>query len=188
MALRKRRPQPAYLKISARIAEQIEGGRLAAGAKLASERELAESHGVSLMTARHALAELERRGMVTRRVGSGTYVAPQGGGARRLLDPHEEFHAPLCRMGESAEGPVRQWCSGKTVVAEERIWLQQEGDPGRTPLLEFLGGNGLFAVEEIEPGKDVLRIRQTIYGPGQELLAVREMTVAGRKLQHAILP
>jgi DNA-binding transcriptional regulator YhcF (GntR family) len=185
MALRKRRSQPAYLKIYARIAEQIQGGRLAAGAKLPSERELAGTHGVSLMTARHALAELERRGMVTRRIGSGTYVAPQGGGARRLLDPHAEFHAPVCRL---AEGGLRQWCSGKTVVAEERIWLQQDGDQGRTPLLEFLGRAGLFAVEEIEPGRDALRIRQTIYGPGQELLAVREMIVAGRKLQHAIFP
>lgn len=170
------------------MAEQIAGGRLASGAKLPSERDLAETHGVSLMTARHALAELERRGMVTRRVGSGTFVAPQGGGARRLLDPHEEFHAPVCVVAGDGDGLVRRWCSGKTVVVEERIWLQQDGDPGKTPLLEFLGSKGLFAVEEIEPAQDALRLRQTIYGPGQQLLAVRELTVAGRKLQHAICP
>jgi GntR family transcriptional regulator len=43
---------------------------------VASERELAKTHKVSLMTARHALADLAREGMVERRHGSGTFVAP----------------------------------------------------------------------------------------------------------------
>ena len=40
-----------------------------------SERELARLHKVSLMTARHALAGLEREGIVERRRGAGTFVA-----------------------------------------------------------------------------------------------------------------
>jgi GntR family transcriptional regulator len=41
-----------------------------------SERELAKIHQVSLMTARHALADLAKDGIVERRHGAGTFVAP----------------------------------------------------------------------------------------------------------------
>ena len=45
------------------------------GDPVESERELARLHKVSLMTARHALAGLEREGIVERRRGAGTFVA-----------------------------------------------------------------------------------------------------------------
>lgn len=67
---------PAYQRIQADIQKRIESGELKCGEAVASERELAKSFGVSPMTARHALKELEREGFVVRRSGSGTYVAP----------------------------------------------------------------------------------------------------------------
>ena len=67
---------PAYQKIQHAVREQIEGGELKPGDAVASERELARLHRVSLMTARHALAGLEREGIVERRRGAGTFVAP----------------------------------------------------------------------------------------------------------------
>src|SRR6266496_2897050 len=67
---------PAYKRIQATILEQLESGQLKAGDAVDSERELAKIHQVSLMTARHALAALEREGMVVRRRGAGTFVAP----------------------------------------------------------------------------------------------------------------
>jgi GntR family transcriptional regulator len=67
---------PAYQKIQISIRERIETGRLKPGDAVASERELARLHSVSLMTARHALAVLEREGVVERRRGAGTFVAP----------------------------------------------------------------------------------------------------------------
>src|SRR6201997_4354082 len=66
---------PAYKKIQNVIRKRIEGGHLKIGAAVDSERELARIHGVSLMTARHALAGLEREGIVERRRGAGTFVA-----------------------------------------------------------------------------------------------------------------
>jgi GntR family transcriptional regulator len=56
--------------------KRIEGGELQPGDAVESERELAKIHGVSLMTARHALTTLEREGLVQRKRGSGTFVAP----------------------------------------------------------------------------------------------------------------
>ena len=67
---------PVYKKIQNSIRKRIEVDELKPGDAVASERELAKSHKVSLMTARHALAGLEREGLVERRRGAGTFVAP----------------------------------------------------------------------------------------------------------------
>jgi len=66
---------PAYQRIQGAIRKRIESGQLHPGDAVASERELARVHQVSLMTARHALASLEREGVVERRRGIGTFVA-----------------------------------------------------------------------------------------------------------------
>lgn len=66
---------PAYKRIQNTIRQRIEDSELKAGDAVDSERELARIHKVSLMTARHALAGLEREGIVERRRGAGTFVA-----------------------------------------------------------------------------------------------------------------
>src|ERR1700740_1002294 len=67
---------PVYKRIQNAIRKRIEASELLPGDPVASERELARVHKVSLMTARHALAGLEREGVVERRRGAGTFVAP----------------------------------------------------------------------------------------------------------------
>src|SRR5258708_14469711 len=67
---------PAYKRIQGAILKRLESGQLKPGDAVDSERELAKIHRVSLMTARHALAGLEREGMVVRRRGAGTFIAP----------------------------------------------------------------------------------------------------------------
>jgi GntR family transcriptional regulator len=66
---------PAYKRIQDSIVKRIERGELTPGDAVDSERLLARLHGVSLMTARHALVGLERDGRVERRHGAGTFVA-----------------------------------------------------------------------------------------------------------------
>jgi GntR family transcriptional regulator len=70
-----RRRMPAYKKIQGEIRDRIATAVLKPGDSVASERELAKTHKVSLMTARHALAGLEHEGIVERRLGAGTFVA-----------------------------------------------------------------------------------------------------------------
>jgi GntR family transcriptional regulator len=72
----KQNGMPAYRRIQGAILKRIEGGHLKPGDAVSSERELAKIHSVSLMTARHALAALEKEGVVERKRGSGTFVAP----------------------------------------------------------------------------------------------------------------
>jgi GntR family transcriptional regulator len=76
MTDRRRNGLPAYQKIQRAIRQRIEAKQLKPGDAVSSERELARIHNVSLMTARHALATLEREGVVERRRGAGTFVAP----------------------------------------------------------------------------------------------------------------
>src|SRR6478752_3884502 len=76
MAKNDRNGTPAYKRIQSVIWKRIETGQLKPGDVVDSERELARIHGVSLMTARHALTSLEREGMVVRKRGAGTFVAP----------------------------------------------------------------------------------------------------------------
>src|SRR5580700_5364411 len=71
-----RSEEPAYKRIQAAIRRRIDSGQLKPGNPVPSERELARLHKVSLMTARHALSELTRDGIVERRHGAGTFVAP----------------------------------------------------------------------------------------------------------------
>src|ERR1700747_3742447 len=82
---------PAYQKIQATIMERIESGQLKPGDAVDSERELAKIHHVSLMTARHALAELQREGLVERRGGAGTFVAPPKIHFNKLTSLSEEM-------------------------------------------------------------------------------------------------
>ncbi|HEX3811356.1 MAG TPA: GntR family transcriptional regulator [Mycobacteriales bacterium] len=66
-------------ELSAILERYIFSGRWPTGSKIPAERELAAGFEVSRQTVRDALDELERAGLITRRHGSGTYVA-----ARRL--------------------------------------------------------------------------------------------------------
>jgi GntR family transcriptional regulator len=71
-----RKDEPAYKQIKRAVRQRIDAGELKPGDVVDSERELARIHGVSLMTARHALADLAQEGIVERHHGAGTFVAP----------------------------------------------------------------------------------------------------------------
>jgi GntR family transcriptional regulator len=68
---------PLYATLRDKLATEITAGRLAARTKLPSERVLSEHYGYSRLTVRRALADLEERGLLVRRRGSGTFVADQ---------------------------------------------------------------------------------------------------------------
>lgn len=61
--------------ISVQIRTAIETSSFANGDQLPTERELAEQYSASRSTIRNALDMLEKAGLVTRKVGSGTYVS-----------------------------------------------------------------------------------------------------------------
>ncbi|MHB8595747.1 MAG: GntR family transcriptional regulator [Ktedonobacteraceae bacterium] len=72
----KRSPVPMYYQIMRQLLEQIQGGEFAVDTTLPPERELAETYKVSRMTVRQAIIELVNEGILVRRKGIGTFVAP----------------------------------------------------------------------------------------------------------------
>lgn len=75
-----------YREIAEQIRERIEAGDFPLGARLPSERELAESFDVSRSSVREALIALEISGHVDVRMGSGVYVSALLPSSARLAD------------------------------------------------------------------------------------------------------
>lgn len=73
--LDKQSPLPLYCQLKAVLQARIESGEWHAGVRLPSERELCQQFGVSRITVRQALAELEQEGKLCRDQGRGTFVA-----------------------------------------------------------------------------------------------------------------
>lgn len=67
---------PYYRQILDQLAGLVRSGQLAAGEQLPSFRDLAGDLTVSLITVRRAYAELQSAGLVVRKQGQGTFVAP----------------------------------------------------------------------------------------------------------------
>lgn len=66
---------PLYRRIEEDLLAQIMEGQIQPGQVIPPERELCERYGVSRITVRHAIGELETRGYVRRQQGRGTFVS-----------------------------------------------------------------------------------------------------------------
>jgi DNA-binding transcriptional MocR family regulator len=78
-----RRPEPVYRQLEAYLRGLIRSGRVVAGEKLPATRELAEQLALSRNTVSHAYQALLDDGILTARVGQGTFVAARAAGAAR---------------------------------------------------------------------------------------------------------
>lgn len=86
-------PGTLYQQIVAALKREIGAGRLAPNSALPSFRVLAEELLVSVITVKRAYEELEREGIIYRRMGLGTFVAAAG---------HDRTRAGLRASAEKA--------------------------------------------------------------------------------------
>jgi GntR family transcriptional regulator len=73
------------------------------GSRLPSETELSEAFGVSRVTVREALASLERKGLILRRQGLGTFVNARTVNIQTRLDESIEFTELIRSYGYEPE-------------------------------------------------------------------------------------
>ncbi len=73
--LDKKSPLPMYHQLKEIFRDKIASGEWTPGTMVPSERELSERYEISRMTARQALSELTREGILYRKKGKGTFVA-----------------------------------------------------------------------------------------------------------------
>ncbi|MCX5494622.1 GntR family transcriptional regulator [Kaistia dalseonensis] len=137
VSLDRRRPEPLWHQAERAIRARIEAGEWPAGTRIPAEDRLCELLGVSRITVRHALRNLESLGLLRREHGRGTFVrsATVVAGLRGLTSFTEEM---------AALGLV----VGSTLLSQEII----PADAMTSAALE------------IEEGEPVLRIRRLRLG------------------------
>lgn len=89
-----------YSQIAGRLREEISAGRFEPSGRFPSEAEIGQRFGVSRVTVRLALDELDREGLIERRKGKGTYLS--GRQVRHELDTLRSFHESLKMQGLNA--------------------------------------------------------------------------------------
>lgn len=92
---------PLYLQISELLIRDIAAGRLADGARLPPEREMAAGLGIAVGTLRRALADLAEKGLLERIQGSGNYI-------RHRPDPKSVYALFRLELAEGGGLPTAQ--------------------------------------------------------------------------------
>ncbi len=151
MSERGRNGLPAYQKIQRAIRQRIEAKQLKPGDAVSSERELARIHNVSLMTARHALATLEREGVVERRRGAGTFVAQPRIQLNKLMSYTEQ-------MASRGLTPSSKVLNAKIVEDEQEIAAR----------LGLVGTSHMVKIERVRLTNDEPFALETCYLPAAE--------------------
>ncbi|HWA20450.1 MAG TPA: GntR family transcriptional regulator [Devosia sp.] len=91
---------PLYLQLKRWIEEAVSSGNIKPGDALPSERDLAIKVDVSRVTVRKAVQHLVDDGLLIRRHGSGTFVAPQTGRVEQSLSQLTSFAEDMARRGK----------------------------------------------------------------------------------------
>lgn len=97
---------PLYLRLKRWIEDAVSDGSIKPGDALPSERDLAIKVDVSRVTVRKAVQHLVETGVLIRRHGSGTFVAPQTGRVEQSLSQLTSFAEDMARRGKDV---VSQW-------------------------------------------------------------------------------
>jgi GntR family transcriptional regulator len=143
-------PTPLYLQLAENLRGLIRGGAVRVGEALPSERELSARTQISRVTVRKAIDALLREGMLSRRPGSGTYVAV------RIEQP-----ASLL-AGFSADMAGRGFRPGS-------VWLEKERAAASADEAAALG---------LAPGGAVLRLSRVRTADGEPLAIERAVVAA----------
>jgi len=152
---------PAYQKIQATILKRIETGELKPGDAVDSERELAKIHQVSLMTARHALTALEREGIVQRRRGAGTFVAP----------PKVHFNKLTSFTEQMASRSL-------TACSKVLSFAVVDSEPEVAARLALAANGRLLKLERLRLAADEPFALETCYLPAEQFAGVTRNAVA----------
>ena len=112
----RRRPEPLWHQVELTLRDLIERGEWSIGSQIPNEDRLSEMFGISRITVRHALRNLEASGFVRREHGRGTFV--RGGvkvvGMRGLTSFTEEMHT-------LALSPSTTLVDAREVSADEEV-------------------------------------------------------------------
>lgn len=173
---------PLGVQLAEKLREHVERGRLTAGDKLPSVRQMAELASVNVNTVRTVYARLEQDGLLVSEHGRGTFV---GGQAGESGDSDREYRRELLRQIGELERQAAYYTRHRIVGAPE--------PPPHRPASQLLPATELMAVRD-ELNEHVQRLRRDEEGRLQLIAADRaaaeaedlaeraeEIRTAGRK-------
>jgi GntR family transcriptional regulator len=189
-------PIPLYHQLKRAVIAHIEAEGLSAGDRLPGDRELGEAYSVSRTVVRHALSELEYEGVIERRRGKGTFVAPSKT-AQTLVQSLAGLFQDVAARGGDVTSDVRRL----EVVPADREIAARLDVPVDTPVivverLRFVDGEPwVFTIShipyELAPTLlDVDLSHRSLYGTLEEafgLELVRARRTAGATAASARL-
>lgn len=106
-------PVAAYFQIAHDLKSRISSGEWNGTRKLPPETQLAQDYGVSRMTIRQAISELDKDGLITRKQGAGTFIentSPSQGRATVTMAASLSVSQALIDMGYDPEVQLIQAC------------------------------------------------------------------------------
>ena len=155
---------PLYQRIAEQIAQRVRRLRLRPGAQLPTEEAFGEHFGVSAITMRSALKELQTRGVIDRQQGRGTFVkradaVPPAWGLGSVEDLVMTSRLTEVRLLRCARDPVPGWAADHLGAAGRaqhvRITRIQDGTP-------FMTTDAFYpdAIGAVLDGQDLARVLQ----------------------------
>ena len=141
---------PLYLQIEEDIRRKIHNQLLLPGDKIPSEEDLAKSYRVSRMTARRAITELTKKGLLYQRAGIGTFVTKA------------KIFANYTKLTSFTEDAREQ---GKTPQAELISLKKQPADEAVSDALMIKPGEPVICVERLRKADDLPVSIQCSYVP-----------------------
>lgn len=171
-----------YHQILVGLRERIESGEIGVGARLPSEADLVREFGVSRTTARRALDELRREGLVRREPGRGTFLASPR--LRSNLAYLHSFSEEIERWGYT---PGTRLISREERAADEEIASRLEIEAGDRLLfvrrLRLADERPIFVCDSYLPVTRFPALRDADYRAVSLSRLFEETT--GRKVEHA---
>lgn len=128
---------PAYKAIADALAADIEAGRLKAGDRLPTHRDLADRLNLTVTTITRAYVEARRRGLVDGEVGRGTFVRGQET-ARAAMDPRYSIDIPPSPQADGAPIDFRLNLIPATTQGEHLAATLAHLSRNNAPLMEEL--------------------------------------------------
>lgn len=182
---------PKYEQLRAVLADVI-ARDFAPGDAFPSERQLCIDHGVSRLTVRAAVGQLERDGLLVRVRGKGTYVAARTARSRLHL---ASFHDDMRRLGLTPTTVVLgASCTPPSEEAATALNMRPDQRCYRVRRLRVADGvpmsiDDAWYDAELAPGLDAHDLSQSIYGILMEHYGLpidkAEQSVAAREADEA---
>lgn len=166
-------PIPLYYQIREQLRQQILSGLLRPGDLLPSEMQICAECGVSRMTARVALTQLANEGLVVRKRGRGTFVAPPKATFHEIPFSLSSYTEIMARLGLRAGAHIR----GQEVV------------PAPPPIAERLQiavGDPVVRIERIRSaGGEAMSLEVSFY-PHSRFPALAEQDLTDRSIYRVL--